>query len=81
MYHGLDGDSIRSWTHEPSGVCWIRGFLPNLFPDARVMTYGYDAKTQGIRDKSSASVFDHALDLLNHLACERSDSKVSVLLS
>jgi hypothetical protein len=62
-------------------VCWIRNLLPKLVPDARIMTYGYDARTHGMSNKSSATLFDHAVDLLTQLKCARSDPKVSVMLS
>ncbi|KAI1416004.1 hypothetical protein F5Y13DRAFT_186857 [Hypoxylon sp. FL1857] len=41
--HGLTGDSFRTWYHSSSGVYWPRDFISKSLPDARVMTFGYDA--------------------------------------
>ncbi|XXG94235.1 hypothetical protein Hte_000489 [Hypoxylon texense] len=41
--HGLIGDSLRTWQHQPSGVYWPTDLLPKEFPKARILTFGYDA--------------------------------------
>jgi len=40
--HGLTGDSLRTWRHQPSGVYWPTDLLPQNFPEARILSFGYD---------------------------------------
>jgi hypothetical protein len=58
--HGLDGDALKSWTHTESGKCWIKEFLPNALPDARILAYGYDANTFG-SSQATLTVLGEAL--------------------
>ncbi|KAH0558568.1 hypothetical protein GP486_004775 [Trichoglossum hirsutum] len=41
--HGIDGHPFTTWTHQ-DGVCWIRDFLPDHLPGARIFTFGYESK-------------------------------------
>ncbi|KAF8187924.1 hypothetical protein K438DRAFT_1463453, partial [Mycena galopus ATCC 62051] len=45
--HGLNGHAFRSWVYrDPNGkesFMWLRDCLPERIPEARVMTYGYNA--------------------------------------
>ncbi|KAJ7875324.1 Alpha/Beta hydrolase protein [Mycena olivaceomarginata] len=45
--HGLNGHAFRSWEYrDPNGkesFMWLRDCLPEQIPEARVMTYGYNA--------------------------------------
>lgn len=43
--HGLDGTWNKTWTAE-NGVFWLRDLIPQLIPDARVFSYGYDSRTR-----------------------------------
>jgi len=43
--HGLDGDREKSWTS--GNVLWLRDLLPSEIPNARILTYGYNANTRG----------------------------------
>jgi hypothetical protein len=40
--HGLTGHWRQTWTHD-NGACWLTDFLPDQFPNARIMAYGYNA--------------------------------------
>ncbi|KAH0562121.1 hypothetical protein GP486_003181 [Trichoglossum hirsutum] len=40
--HGLTGNREKAWTHR-NGNFWPRDLLPEDFPRARIMTFGYDA--------------------------------------
>ncbi|KAF8530221.1 hypothetical protein BU17DRAFT_59986 [Hysterangium stoloniferum] len=42
--HGLDGDREKSWTADNEKL-WLRDFLPQAIPAARILSYGYDAYT------------------------------------
>jgi len=40
--HGLTGNRDTTWTHS-NGICWISDLLPQDLPNARIMSFGYDA--------------------------------------
>ncbi|TGZ78640.1 TPR repeat-contain NB-ARC [Ascodesmis nigricans] len=42
--HGLNGHPLDTWTHKQSGTMWLRDILPQLLPNVRVMTFGYNAR-------------------------------------
>ena len=42
--HGFNGDPFKTWTHKESDVLWLRDLLPEELPNARIMTYGYNAR-------------------------------------
>ncbi|KIM75579.1 hypothetical protein PILCRDRAFT_670138 [Piloderma croceum F 1598] len=68
--HGLDGHCEKSWTAE-NGVLWLRDLLPVDIPRARIFTYGYDAYTRGREQVTDHSLYDHAQNLISHLANKR----------
>ncbi|KAF8528200.1 hypothetical protein BU17DRAFT_38655, partial [Hysterangium stoloniferum] len=69
--HGLDGHPIDSWT-AANGICWPRDLLPTLIPRARVLSYGYDARTRGPRSTLAEQLLeDYAIDLIVRLAMHR----------
>ncbi|KAG8798296.1 hypothetical protein FRC16_007515 [Serendipita sp. 398] len=57
--HGLDGHREQSWTAE-DGTMWLRDLLPNDFPNARILSYGYDADTRSFAQTSTQTIFRHA---------------------
>ncbi|TVY49381.1 Protein SERAC1 [Lachnellula occidentalis] len=63
--HGLNGDREHTWTEPKSHKLWLRDFLPNDLPRARVMVFGYDATP--IFANSTAGIVEHARDLLRCL--------------
>lgn len=40
--HGITGDAHETWTHA-NGKLWLRDFVPQNLPGARVFTFGYPA--------------------------------------
>ena len=64
--HGLSGDAIDTWTHPKSKAFWLKDFLPQQIPDARIMTFG----------QSTAEVIDHAKRLLSSLVEKREEPEV-----
>jgi len=71
--HGLGGDWEGTWTDTsgPTKKLWLRDFLPETFPNARVMSYGYDATyalSSAVSDISSA-----AASLIDSLYGERQE--------
>ncbi|KAI9790079.1 MAG: hypothetical protein M1816_005549 [Peltula sp. TS41687] len=71
--HGLGGDAIHTWTHPKSKAFWLKEFLPQQIPDARIMTFGYNAAAAF--GQSTAGVIDHAKSLLNSLVDKREESE------
>ncbi len=68
--HGLRGDSIKSWSHKD--VCWPRDLLKYDLENARIMSWGYDARIANWKGPASqGSVFGNAETLLSDLANER----------
>lgn len=74
--HGLGGDSIKTWTHPKSNAFWLKDFLPEQLPDARIMTFSYNA-TMAF-GKSASDVIDHAKGLLSSLVDKREESEVRI---
>ena len=61
--HGLAGSAYKTWTHE-NGTLWLRDFLLEDLPGARVFTYGYNSaylfsrETGKIREYAKALLVD-----------------------
>lgn len=72
--HGLGGNAIDTWTHPKSNAFWLRDFLPRQIPDARVMTFGYNAAAAF--GQSTADVLDYAKSLLSSLIDKREELEV-----
>ncbi|KAK3689030.1 Alpha/Beta hydrolase protein, partial [Podospora appendiculata] len=74
--HGLNGDATCSWTNEsPSGAStmWLRDLLPYKLPNARVMSFGYNASVIG--NTSVAGVRENARRLLSLLRDKREEEE------
>jgi len=69
--HGLGGDAVDTWTHPKSKAFWLKDFLPRQIPDARIMTFGYNAAAAF--GQSTAEVIDHAKSLLTSLVDRREE--------
>ncbi|EXJ89617.1 hypothetical protein A1O3_02684 [Capronia epimyces CBS 606.96] len=69
--HGLGGDAIHTWTHPKSKAIWLKDFLPAQIPNARIMTFGYNAAMA--LGQSTAEVIDHARSLLASLVDKREE--------
>jgi hypothetical protein len=72
--HGLGGDAIHTWTHAKSKAFWLKDFLPQQIPDARIMTFNYNAAAAF--GQSTAEVIDHAKGLLSSLVDKREEPEV-----
>lgn len=68
--HGLQGDAFKTWEHE-NGSNWLRDFLPEDVPSARIMTFGYESTVAF--SKSVAKIEDKSLELLNSLSSKRDE--------
>lgn len=67
--HGLNGDWETTWTDTITGKMWLRDFVPIQWPNARVMSFGYDSAVT--LSNSKADIDDSASDLINRLDDER----------
>ncbi|CAN9179325.1 unnamed protein product [Alternaria alternata] len=52
--HGLNGHREKTWTTS-GGVNWLRELLPHDLPNARILSWGYDANTQQLARELSTS--------------------------
>lgn len=73
--HGLGGNARSTWTEPDSGKFWLEDLLPDAFPKARVITFGYDSGLAFSRSK--AGIENSARDLLNRLRILRSSYEVT----
>ncbi|GAB1321004.1 hypothetical protein MFIFM68171_11214 [Madurella fahalii] len=69
LVHGLGGNVINTWVHQPSGVVWPRDLLPTRRPLTRVLAYGYDGDVH--ENGFVARIRDHARTLVARLVDER----------
>lgn len=79
--HGLTGHRENTWTAHDATEPWPKTLLPTKLPNARILTFGYDASVADWRSVvSEARVGNHASNLLNALANFREeDDTVSLL--
>ncbi|KAF8530241.1 hypothetical protein BU17DRAFT_60003 [Hysterangium stoloniferum] len=66
--HGLDGHREKSWTADNEKL-WLRDFLPQAIPGARILSYGYDAYTEN--SLCEQTLYGHAQDFLARLGMSR----------
>jgi hypothetical protein len=55
---------------------WLRDFLPESVPNARILTYGYDTKLPG--SQSTASILELSKKLLESVKTIRSQQEVGL---
>ena len=72
--HGLNGDSERTWKHT-KGVYWPIDLLPKDIPNARILSYGYNADVAKLfGNVGHGTLRDHAATFVTELgsfrACE-----------
>ena len=74
--HGLDGHREASFT-APNGILWLRDLLPKTLPKARILTYGYDARTRGV-NRSNQVLYDLSIDFVAKLSSFRVHTNTDV---
>ncbi|KAG8861848.1 hypothetical protein FRB91_000092 [Serendipita sp. 411] len=74
--HGLDGHREDSWKAD-DGTMWLKDLLPDDVPNARILTYGYDAYTRSFSQTSRMTIIHHAEAFVEDLSRLRraADSK------
>ena len=72
--HGLTGDREKTWTAKGAAAPWPQTLLPLKVPDARILTFGYDAYIADWRGMVSQNrIGNHAMNLLAAIAAFRDD--------
>ena len=72
--HGLTGDREKTWTAKEAESPWPQALLPGKIPDARILTYGYDAYPANWRSMVSKNrIGDHAMNLLTSVNTYREE--------
>ena len=80
--HGLTGGRESTWTATGAAACWPELFLPNDLPEARIITYGYDADVVNFWSMASQNtVGDHSQKFLTSLANLRYSTNTVCLLA
>jgi hypothetical protein len=69
--HGITGHHEHTWA-APGSRPWPEKLLPAKVPQARILSFGYDAGVIGWRSRLSGNrIGDHAKNLLAGLAAHR----------
>ncbi|KAI0203059.1 hypothetical protein F4808DRAFT_458281 [Astrocystis sublimbata] len=63
--HGLNGKARDTWKHQESGMLWLEDFLPEVIPQARIMTFGYNSSL--LFSHAKGRIEDFARQLLDKL--------------
>lgn len=72
--HGLTGDRERTWKYGDAEP-WPATLLPTTLPEARVLTFGYDAYVTDVGGVVSKNrVSHHAMNLVAALATYRASN-------
>ncbi|KAK4697517.1 hypothetical protein P7C71_g569, partial [Lecanoromycetidae sp. Uapishka_2] len=73
--HGLNGDAFKTWTSDKGSVCWLndKNLLPRYVPNARILTWGYNANVTSLKGESTSSdrILQHAQTLVAQLHADR----------
>lgn len=72
---GLAGHAFGSWKARGGNAMWLRDFLPENTPHARILTYGYDSKLLG--NNSTASIREFSRNFLEALNSARVNDAVN----
>ncbi|KAK0622531.1 hypothetical protein B0T14DRAFT_425223, partial [Immersiella caudata] len=76
--HGLGGHRELTWTASGASKPWPQLLLPSKLPNARILTFGYDASVADWnRMVSQNRVANHAWGLLTSLAAHRQGDETS----
>ncbi|KAJ4286501.1 hypothetical protein N0V90_013201 [Kalmusia sp. IMI 367209] len=78
--HGLTGDREETWKAQNVADPWPKTLLPSAVPNARVLTFGYDAYTTDWRDVVSMDkISSYAKDLLATVTAYREHDNTALV--
>ena len=70
--HGLTGNAYNTWLHKDTGVHWPSTLLGQDIPDARILSFGYDADIVKFWNPASNSrLSNHAENMVGDLVRKR----------
>lgn len=70
--HGLTGNAYTTWLHNGTGVHWPSQLLRQDMPDARILSFGYDADIVNIWNPASNSrLSNHGENMVGDLVRKR----------
>ncbi|KAI1779446.1 hypothetical protein F4818DRAFT_399329 [Hypoxylon cercidicola] len=70
--HGLYEQGAEAWTHQGSGVLWLRDLFPYREHGARILSYEYDIDVLSAPGGPAATgIYDEAVKLVNELQADR----------
>lgn len=72
---GLAGHGFGSWKARGGSVMWLRDFLPEHVPNARIMIYGYDSML--FKSNSTATIREFSRNFLQALNTARASDEVN----
>jgi len=73
--HGLTGNAYSTWLHKSTHIHWPRDLTKDDIPDARVMTFGYDADVARLWGQvAQDGISGYARDLLGKLEGKRQNA-------
>ncbi|KAI1152399.1 hypothetical protein F4825DRAFT_450489 [Nemania diffusa] len=79
--HGLGGHREETWTaREPETerpVLWIKDFLPDHLPHARIITYGYSSQIVSVKHLTQRTLYSQSKILLSALKRFRQDVRAT----
>ena len=80
--HGLTGDREKTWRAKDAASPWPRTLLPAKVPNARILTFGYDAYVADWRGMVAQNrIGNHSMNLLTAVATYREDDDTVGFLS
>ncbi|KAF5488814.1 Protein SERAC1 [Colletotrichum fructicola] len=76
--HGLTGNREKTWTAHGATEPWPKMLLPAEIPDARILTFGYDADVVNLKGVVSTNrIANHSWKLLTDLARVRENDETN----
>ena len=70
----MTGNAYSTWLHEESGIHWPSQLLKEDIPDARILSYGYDADIVNLWDPASINrLSNHAETMVGDLVRHRAE--------
>lgn len=75
MVHGLNGHWRDTWTAGDQ-IFWLKDLLPELVPNARIFSWGYDSRTHSSTPVSEEFIWGHGTNLVSDLTLERDATNV-----
>ena len=74
--HGLTGDRERTWRAKTATAPWPQSLLPSKIPNARILTFGYDAYVADWKGVvSNNRIGNHSMNLITSISTYRDNDE------